>query len=170
MKIGISTKNPLKIKAVKEVFEQAFGKVEVISFENNSGVPDQPLKDQILEGAKNRAKAALKNNDFSVGIEAGAIEIDGRLFDIGYCIIMDKSGKYSIGSQPIFELPESFKEKLLSGKELGKVADDFFGLDNIKQDIGAVGMLSKKLIVREDLLKAAVKTALLPWISKDVYD
>ncbi len=170
MKVGISTKNPLKIETVRECFEQVFGKIEVFPIDVKSGVPDQPKGDEIIRGAKNRALAALKENDFGVGIEAGIINMFGRWFDTAYCVIIDKNGKCSIGSQPIFELPEIFHEKLLSGIELGKVAGEYFNQENLKHNAGAVGALSKGFITRKDLIKSAVKTALIPWISRELYN
>ncbi len=170
MKIGIATKNPSKIRAVEEIFKIAFKDVQVFPKEADSGIPDQPKEEQILQGAINRAKAALEGNDFGVGIEAGVFEIKGKLCNIGYCVIMDKNGRYSIGSQPIFELPEIFKKEILDGKELGTVADEYFKTKNIKHEGGAIKVLSNSLISRDDLMKDAVKCALVPWISKEIYE
>ncbi|MBU3958205.1 MAG: inosine/xanthosine triphosphatase [Nanoarchaeota archaeon] len=170
MKVGIATKNPSKIRAVEEIFKIAFGDVQILPSDADSGVPAQPKEEQILQGAINRARAALEGNDFGVGIEAGVFEIGGKLCNIGYCVIMDRTGKYSIGSQPIFELPEIFRKELLAGKELGTAADEYFKTKNIKHEGGSIKVLSNSLISRDDLLKDAIKCALVPWISKEIYD
>jgi len=170
MKVGIATKNPSKIRAVEEIFRIAFGDVQVFPKDADSGVPAQPKEEQILQGAINRATAALEENDFGVGIEAGVVEFNGKMCNIAYCVIMDKSGKYSIGSQPMFELPEIFKKGILAGKEFGTVADEYFNTKDIKHEGGAIKVLSNGLISRDDLLKDAVKCALVPWISKEIYN
>jgi inosine/xanthosine triphosphatase len=169
MKVGIGTKNLGKVKAVEETFRKAFGEVEFISAEVDSGVPSQPKEGEILKGAINRAKNSIKDNDYGVGIEGGVVNIEGRMFATGYCVIIDRQGNYTIGSQPIFELPRIFAERISKGDELGRIADDFFKSENLKHGIGAVGMLSKKFVTREDLIKSSVSTALIPLISKKVY-
>jgi inosine/xanthosine triphosphatase len=169
MKVGIGTKNPLKVKVVKDVFEKAFGNIELYAVDVYSGVSIQPKEEDILKGALNRAKKSLRHNDFGVGIEAGTIKFDKRIFVTGYCVIIDKNGKFTTGSQPIFELPKVFKERIEDGEELGVIVDDFFKTKNIKHSIGLVGILSNKLVTREDLIKSAVSTALIPWISKNIY-
>ncbi len=170
MKVGIATKNPSKVRAVEEMFKLAFKDVQIFPKDADSGVPAQPKEEQILQGAINRAKAVHEGNDFGVGIEAGTYEIKGKLCNTAYCVIMDKTGRYSIGSQPIFELPEIFKKEILSGKEFGTVADEYFKTKNIKHEGGAIKILSNNLISRDDLLKDAVKCALVPWISKEIYN
>ncbi len=170
MKVGIATKNPSKIRAVEEMFKLVYSDVQVFPKDADSGVPPQPKDEQILQGAINRARAALEGNDFGVGIEAGVYEIQGKLCNTAYCVIMNRTGKYSIGSQPIFELPEIFRKEILSGKEFGAVADEYFKTKNIKHEGGAIKHLSNNLTSRDDLLKDAVKCALVPWISKDVYE
>jgi len=169
MKVGIGTDNPLKNKVVKDAFEDAFDKIDLCPVVVDTEVALQPKGEEVLKGALNRARKALESNDFGVGIESGTMNFEGRIFVIGYCVIIDKNGRYSIGSQPIFELPKVFWKRVEAGEEFGKLADEFFKTKNIRQTIGAVGMLSNKLVTREYLMRAAVLTALIPWISKNIY-
>ncbi|TRZ54713.1 inosine/xanthosine triphosphatase [archaeon] len=170
MKVGIATRNPSKVRAVEEVFKIVFENVRIFPLDADSGVPAQPKEEQILQGAINRARAALEGNDFGVGIEGGVVEINGKMCNTAYCVIMDKTGRYSIGSQPIFELPEIFKKEIMTGKEFGTVADEYFKTKNIKHEGGSIKILSKGMISRDDMLKDAVKCALVPWISKEIYN
>lgn len=169
MKVGIVTRNPSKIRAVEDIFRLAFSDVDVFPSDAESGVPAQPKDGEILQGAINRARAALDENDLGVGIESGVVDINGKMCNTAYCVIIDKTGKYSIGSQPLFELPEIFRKEILSGKEFGTVADEYFKTKNIKHEGGAIKVLSNNLISRDDMLKDAVKCALVPWISKEIY-
>ena len=49
MKVAVGSANPVKIQAVREVFQEVFGeKVEITSVKVDSGVPTQPFKDCLL--------------------------------------------------------------------------------------------------------------------------
>lgn len=50
------------------------------------------------------------------------------------------------------------------------MADEYFKTKNIKHEGGSIKIFSKGMISRDDMLKDAIKCALVPWISKDVYD
>ena len=72
MKVAVGSRNPVKVKATKNVLDQIYGEVEVVSIDTDSGVPDQPFGiNQTIEGAINRAKNAYSDEfDMSVGIES----------------------------------------------------------------------------------------------------
>ena len=69
MKVLIGTKNPGKIEAAKRAFMKYFDDVEVEGIKVSSDVPDEPLNEDILKGAKNRVKN-LKEYANENGIEA----------------------------------------------------------------------------------------------------
>ena len=82
MKILVGSKNPVKLKAVKETFEMYFDSIEVVGITVESNVPDQPIDEETFKGAENRARSlALINDkqklhaDFFVGIEGGISKI-----------------------------------------------------------------------------------------------
>ena len=56
MKILIGTKNPGKIEGVKKAFEKYFENVEAQGIPVHSNVPDQPVNEEIFQGAKNRVE------------------------------------------------------------------------------------------------------------------
>ena len=61
IKAVVGSKNPVKIKAVKVVFEKMLGKTEVIGVKAFSGVKNQPMSlDESYCGALNRAKNVLR--------------------------------------------------------------------------------------------------------------
>ena len=93
MQINVGSKNPVKIKAVRDAFGHYFKDFEVVSVNVDSGVHQQPksLKD-IVDGAKNRAIAAFKNCDYSVGLEAGIFpfpEFNVAKIKIYFCISLN---------------------------------------------------------------------------------
>ena len=60
MKILIGTKNPGKIEGARQAFEKYFDNVEIEGISVNSDVGDQPVNEEILQGAKNRVKNLKK--------------------------------------------------------------------------------------------------------------
>ena len=66
MKILIGTKNPGKIEGAKQAFERYFNNVNIEGVPVSSNVGDQPINEEIFQGAKNRVKNlkeyAKKNN------------------------------------------------------------------------------------------------------------
>jgi len=77
MKIFVGSMNPVKVEAVREVFEEFFDDVKVIGEEVGSGVSKQPFGDEVIRGAEDRAKKALKlvDADYGVGIEGGVMKL-----------------------------------------------------------------------------------------------
>ena len=60
MKILIGTKNPGKIEGTKRAFEKYFKDIEIEGILVHSNVPDQPVNEEIFQGAKNRVKNLKK--------------------------------------------------------------------------------------------------------------
>jgi len=56
MKILMGTKNPGKIEGAKQAFEKYFDNVEIEGIPVSSNVGDQPINEEIFQGAKNRVK------------------------------------------------------------------------------------------------------------------
>ena len=60
IKILIGSNNKAKIEGAKLAFEKYFSDFEIISEDIPSGVNNQPINDEILQGARNRING-LKN-------------------------------------------------------------------------------------------------------------
>ena len=60
MKVLIGTKNQGKIEGAKKALGHYFDNIEIVGIPVNSDVPDQPVNNQIYEGAKNRVKNLKK--------------------------------------------------------------------------------------------------------------
>ena len=75
MKILIGTNNPGKVEGAKQAFEKFYENVHVDGVFVTSGVSEEPVNDEIYQGAKNRVdnliKYAKENNvnaDFFIGV------------------------------------------------------------------------------------------------------
>jgi|Deesub1362B_J571_1020462.scaffolds.fasta_scaffold00065_24 inosine/xanthosine triphosphatase len=173
MIIAVGTLNPVKIRAVKEVFRKVFGEVQVRGVEVSSGVPPQPYGfEQTIRGAVNRAKRSFsKDCRFSVGIEAGLIPVPNSLsgyFDIQITAIYDGK-RISLGAGPGFEYPLSVVKETLKGREVGEVMEKFTGIPSIGEKMGAIGYLSKGMMDRTKLTEISILMALIPFLNFEEY-
>ena len=169
MRIAVGSTNPVKIDAVREVFGEVFGDVEVIGEEVGSGVSKQPFGDEVIRGAEDRAKKAIKlvDADYGVGIEGGVMKLGGRWYNLGFVIIINKEGKMGTGTSGWFECSPSILEKLKKGKELGEVIDELTGRKDTKMQGGAIGLFTRGKVSRKDLYKHGVFMALIPFTASD---
>lgn len=170
----VASKNPVKLKAVEFGFSKMFpGKP--FSFQGvsvPSEVSDQPMTDaETYLGAKHRvknAKQALPRADFYVGIEGGIEEVDSEMMAFAWIVISSeqKTGKSKTST---FFLPPQIAELIACGKELGEADDIVFGLQNSKQQNGAVGILTGNVMTRLSYYTEAVVLALIPFVNKSLY-
>ena len=172
MKVAVGSRNPVKVKATKNVLDQIYGEVEVVSIDTDSGVPDQPFGiDQTIEGAINRAKNAYSDEfDISVGIESGLMETPNSLtgyIDLQWCAVFD-GDKITLGVSSGFEYPLSVIEEVLNGKEVGDVMDEVTGVTNLGQKTGAVSYLSKGMLDRTENTEQCVLTAVIPRMNEKI--
>ncbi|MGB9978571.1 inosine/xanthosine triphosphatase [Methanobacterium sp.] len=173
MKVAVGSRNPVKVKATKNVLDQIYGKVEVVSIDANSEVPDQPFGiDQTIEGAINRAKNAYSDEfDISVGIESGLMETPNSItgyIDLQWCAVFD-GDKITLGVSSGFEYPPSVVKEVLNGKEVGDVMDEVTGVTNLGQKTGAVSHLSKGMLDRTENTEQCVLTAMIPRMNDEIY-
>ena len=162
--IAVGSANPVKVEAVRNIMERIFGQVRVFAYDVPSGVPEQPFGDQTREGAKNRAKAALHDHALSVGIEAGVFEMFDTLYDFQYCAILDREGKYTIGTGSGFRYPDSVVELVRKGKTVGEAMKIVYGETDAGKTLGAIGILSKGQLDRRSLTEQSVLAAMIPRI------
>lgn len=174
MKVIIASKNPVKINAVENAFQQIFPSLE-FSFEgaaSPSGVSDQPMDSaETLLGAQNRVhhvKSAFPNAAYWVGIEGGVEKKDQDMEVFAWVVIhsKDQKGKAQTGT---FFLPKKVVELIDQGIELGEADDIIFRKSNSKQKSGAVGILTNDVIDRTAYYVNAVVLALIPFNNKELY-
>ena len=173
MEIAVGSKNPVKIKAVKNILEKIYEKVNVIGVNVDSQVSHQPFgKKETITGAINRAKNAYSNDiDLSIGIESGLMEtpytITGYI-DLQWCAVFDGE-RITLGVSSGFEYPPIIINEVLKGKEVGDVMDKITGIDNLGQKQGAVSYLSKEMLNRTENTEQCVLTAMIPRMNEKIY-
>ena len=177
MKIHIGTKNPSKITAVKEAFllYEEFANAEFVSMTADSGVSDQPKSlNEVITGAKNRAKISFKNCEYSVGLESGLMKVadtNTGYVDVCVCIIYDGEN-FFLGMGPGLEFPKNVVKDIFengmnasdSTRKNGLTESEYIGHEE-----GIVGILTRGKINRKEYHKSSVIMALLQVLNKELY-
>ena len=137
-----------------------------------SGVADQPMcHAETLKGACNRVENAFHvqpEADFWVGIEGGVEETNGQLSAFAWMVVNSKTltGKSCSAS---FLLPPKVAELVRQGVEMGTADDIVFNMNNSKQQLGASGILTHRVIDRRKLYEHALILALIPFRNPELY-
>ncbi len=175
MKVLVATKNPGKIEGVKQAFEKYFNDIQIEGISVSSDVGDQPINEEILQGAKNRVKNikeyAINNNieaDFYVSSEAGITNLLGEWIDINAVVIEDSKGLQSVGTSQGFPIPDKYIEEIKE-TELGKVMDKIFSGKELGKGKGGISFLTKDEVSRIDLTRNAFIMALTKHINGEIW-
>lgn len=166
MNVYVATRNPVKLRAVRDAFAEWCRDIEtnVRAIGPIERLPEQPLGEQVSRGAIARAKAALapKDADRGVGIEAGLSQLPGsdRWLSVQVCAIVDRDGEISLGVGPGYEVPARLREATLDGMPLRDGLRSILGVDDV-ENRGAIHHLSDGRLDRYELTLYAVRMALV---------
>ena len=173
LKFVVGSTNPVKIGCVASAAALFWPGCETTGVEAASGVGHQPTSDAEMEtGALNRARGALESDpsaDYGVGIEGGVLDTTSGMWAYAWVVVIDRQGRIGCGQSGRFLLPPPIAELIRGGLELGAADDLFFGRANSKQKEGAVGILSRGQITRQQLYEPAVTFALFRFIHPEYY-
>lgn len=178
MKAMIGTGNPGKIQGAKEALEVFYKEIELEGYKASSDVGDQPVSEETVMGARNRAlntmKYAKENGidvDLFMGIESGIINLYDTWFIANAAVVIDKDGYESIGYGPIFPVPNRYVEEIIQ-TDFGHVVEKIFHESNLGQSVGGVDGLTNHSISRIDITRESFIMALTQhtndyWNDKD---
>ena len=171
LQVIVGSSNPVKVQAVRAVLGLLSFPARVRGVRVKTEVSDQPFDAEALQGAMNRAKAALQDADFGVGIEAGLVWSSqmSDYFDVQFCAVVDRSGRVTVGHGPGFTYPPRIVEKVKAGATVGKAMARLTGIRAIGSKQGAIGYLTEGRLDRERLTESAVLMAMVPRIRRDLY-
>jgi len=169
--VRVGSTNRVKVAATRAAFSKIFRRAAVRGVVVGSEVSAQPVEEETMDGAIARARAAIRDADFGVGIEAGLFwnEAAKDYFDVQYCAIIDKRGTVTLGHGPGFRYPPSAIAEVKKGITVGEAMERLSGVRNIGRRMGAVGWLSKGSMDRTWLTESAVLMALIPRIRRELY-
>ncbi|NNG44195.1 inosine/xanthosine triphosphatase [Pseudoalteromonas sp. NEC-BIFX-2020_002] len=173
LRIIVGSKNPVKISAARSIFHLFYPNIAIDCQGVNapSDVPDQPIgEDETRIGAQNRVLHCQQHYqaDFYVAMEGGAEQFSYGPATFAYVVIADNQQR-AIGRSSNLPLPQSLYNALLQGKELGDVMDNAFNTTNIKQQGGAIGLLTNHHATRESTYTQALTLVMAPFLHPDLY-
>lgn len=175
MKILIGTQNPGKIEGAKQAFSDYYENVEIEGIMVNSDVPEEPVNEEIYQGAKNRVenlKNYAKENDikadFYIAIESGITKQLGEWTILNMAVIENVEGKRSWGSSSGFPVPDKYVEEIIQ-TDLGKVMDRIFERNGLRKGKGGISLLTNQKITRIDQTKEAFIMALTQFINTNIW-
>lgn len=173
LRILVGSKNPVKINAARSIFSLYYPAM-TIDFQGvdaPSQVPDQPIgEDETRIGAENRVLYCQQYHqaDFYVAMEGGAEQFSYGPATFAFVVIANNQQRV-IGRSSNLPLPLSLYNALLQGKELGDVMDNAFNTSNIKQQGGAIGLLTNHHATRESTYTQALTLAMAPFLHPALY-
>ncbi|MCI8361789.1 MAG: DUF84 family protein [Clostridia bacterium] len=174
MKVLIATKNQGKIEGARKALLNYFDNIEVEGIPVESNVSEQPVNDEIYNGAKNRvknlkeyAKRNKKQADLYLGVESGITNLLGRWMITNIAVVEDNTGFESYGTSPSFPVPERLVQEVID-TNLSEVMDRSFTKDEERHNNGGgIQLLTHGIISRIDLTEMAFIMALTKYINED---
>jgi inosine/xanthosine triphosphatase len=170
--VAVGSTNPVKLAAVRAVIGELWPAARVEALAVDPGVPDQPLCDeQMVAGALARAAAARSalDADLGVGLEGGVHRSPWGLLLTGWVAVVDRSGRQGLGSGGRLPLPAVLAEAVLAGEELGPAMDRLTGQHDTRRGPGAVGILTRGLVRRDEAFRVAMAYAIAQFLHPTWY-
>ena len=174
MKILIGTKNQGKIEGAKRALTKYFENIDITGIPVESEVGEQPVNDEIYNGAKNRVKNlkeyAKENKieaDLYLSIESGITNSLGRWMITNIAVIEDNTDFESYGTSPSFPVPDRYVKKIIE-TDLSQVMNEVFTKDDERHNKGgAIQLLTYNNIPRLDMTECAFIMALTKYINEE---
>ncbi len=172
IKLVVGSQNPVKIAAAKVALEATLKKTVVAQgVDAPSHVADQPFgDDETRLGALNRVAycQAHHSADYYAAMEGGAAMTQDGPVTFAYVVIANHTTQ-SVGRSAQLPLPQRFYDTLLAGDELGNVMDAAFNTHNVKQQGGAIGLLTNHATTRGNTYTQALILAMAKLLHSDLY-
>lgn len=174
MKVLVATKNQGKIEGAKRALSNYFDDIEIKGIPVESNVSEQPVNNEIYQGAKNRVKNlkayAKKNNieaDLYLSIESGINNVLGRWMITNIALIEDNKDFESYGTSPSFPVPERLVKDIID-TDLSQVMNKIFTKDDERHNKGGgIQLLTDNKVSRIDLTEMAFIMALTKYINEN---
>ncbi len=175
MKVLIASKNLGKIEGAEIAFSTYFNDVEVIGYDIKSDVSEQPLNEEIYQGAYNRVDNLIKyanlnelKADYYIAVESGLTNLLGKWSVVSVAIIKDKDSQIGFGTSAAYPIPEKYIEDILN-TQMSTVMQQVFKDRNIRVYNGVIHHISHGKFNRVELNKQAFMMALTNFINADLW-
>jgi len=173
-KVIITSKDPVKVNAVKIWFKKMFPWKKFL-FENilvSSEINEQPINDKktlfCATSKINKAKKQFRFADYWVSLECWIEIINDEMQVFGRIVVKSKkiASKSKTGT---FFLHKKIIELIDIGEELWDVNNTIFGQSNLKGSSGVVWILTWDVINRTNFFSSAIILALIPFRNSWIY-
>lgn len=175
MKVLIGTKNPGKIEGAREALEKYFDDFDIEGIPVSSDVSEEPVNNEIYEGARNRVDNLMKyakenriDAKYFLGVESGITNLLGKWVIINIAVIKDDNGYESWGTSSAFPVPNKYVDEIIS-TDLGEVMDKIFEQNDLRSGKGGISFVTNGVISRIDITRDAFIMALTQHIN-DVWN
>lgn len=175
MKVLVASENPAKIEGATQAFAEYFKEFEIEGIAVNSDVSDEPVNDEIYQGASNRVKNLRrvaeeqgKEADYYIAIESGITNQLGEWTLLNIAMIEDQIGFKSWGVSAGFPVPKRYVQEIIR-TDLGKVMDRIFNATDLRKGKGGINLLTKGRITRIEQTKQAFIMALTQFINEEIW-
>lgn len=171
--VVVGSESKIKLQAVEEALDSlGLVAVNIMSFNSNSFVSQRPVGyADIQKSARNRATQALLSRSdarFGIGIESGLMSRDSKQwFDVTMVSIANISSFHFDVMSALLPIPGPIAIRCVhGGEELGPVIQELSG--GGEKDPHTY--FSRGLISRKDVIRDAVRMALLPIVNSSLYE
>lgn len=155
MIIGVGTKNPAKLDAVKRLVVSENMDVMIRGYDVPSGISAMPMSDaETRQGAMNRARAVLDADPevtVAIGMEGGASRFEGDMLLCNWGALADRNGQQLTAAGARIPLPAPLVAGIEAGRELGDVADEYAHQIDVRSNGGTIGILTEGRVSRSDM-------------------
>lgn len=169
--IVVGTTSQTKRKVTESILRELLPEgesLELIDFCAESGVPETPWDDQIVEGARGRATRTHERHpdaDACIGIENGLTTHHGQVYEETWCCVVRKDGReylaYSSGLRVPAAILDGMKQRQLAHHEMMQRMEDLHGLP--RSDTW--GSYSGGVVHRRTSFAEAVRNAVVQFIA-----
>jgi inosine/xanthosine triphosphatase len=170
--VAVGSTNPVKVASVTTVVRHHDARAEVRGVAVASGVPDQPWgDDETIRGARQRAVAARTalDADLGIGLEGGVVDAAGEVRTCAWAAVATRDGRVFVGGSLSMALPPVVASYVRDGMELGYAMDRFCDTTGTKHGAGAVGILTRGLVSRQQAYETIVAYALAPLLTAPLW-
>lgn len=175
--ICLWSENPVKVGAVKQVFEELGLVIEVMGREVESGISAMPMSMEETElGSYTRAKNCMAFGDFdmTIWLEGGVCKETDVLgkevrYLIGSATAIDRNGSVATGRWWRLPLPTLVIDRLKQWEELGSIMNELTQQENAKHKNGAWWFFTNDLITRQQSFRDTLVAMLVPRFHPALY-
>ena len=168
IRVGICTRNFLKVSAAEKVMKGVMHNVSIENLEDYDLPTEQPLGSDTVSLAIKRAQVSLGDRDYGLGVESGLYRepVTSKILDFHACAIIDRYSRTTLGFSSGFEIPDWISDGIRSGETESEAFRRVIGDDPVITNEGIVGFLSGSSLKRSGLIGESIRNALIPRTSQ----